>query len=163
MSLSYRKARTRTGAGRIQAGPRGPRSGAPGAQRPGNNPVRGIDLAPIEQRSAEGAGGSNLSMGASVDLACIADLTDAARAAGTAPSGARRPTDVIELFPDARTPAIGNRLRSRISASEAGMATAEYAIATLAAVGFAGLLVVILRSDQVRGLLLSIIEQALSL
>ena len=45
---------------------------------------------------------------------------------------------------------------------EAGMATAEYAIATLAAVGFAGLLVVILRSDAVRGLLMGLIEQALS-
>ncbi|TDE89253.1 DUF4244 domain-containing protein [Occultella glacieicola] len=46
--------------------------------------------------------------------------------------------------------------------AEAGMATAEYAIATLAAVAFAGLLLVILRSDEVRGLLLGIIRQALS-
>ncbi|MBN9325676.1 MAG: DUF4244 domain-containing protein [Cellulomonas sp.] len=42
------------------------------------------------------------------------------------------------------------------------MATAEYAIATLAAVGFAGLLVAILRSDEVRGLLLGIVRRALS-
>ena len=33
---------------------------------------------------------------------------------------------------------------------ETGAATAEYAIATMAAVGFAGLLVVIMRSDEVR-------------
>jgi uncharacterized protein DUF4244 len=46
---------------------------------------------------------------------------------------------------------------------ELGMATAEYAIATLAAVGFAGLLVVILKSDEVRGFLLGIIRSALSL
>lgn len=46
--------------------------------------------------------------------------------------------------------------------SEAGMATAEYAIATLAAVGFAGLLVAVLQSGEVRGLLLSVIERALS-
>ena len=45
---------------------------------------------------------------------------------------------------------------------EAGMATAEYAIATLAAVGFAGLLVVILKSDEVRGFLMNIIRTALS-
>lgn len=45
---------------------------------------------------------------------------------------------------------------------ESGMATAEYAIATLAAVGFAGLLVVILKSDEVRGFLLNIIRTALS-
>ena len=42
------------------------------------------------------------------------------------------------------------------------MATAEYAIATLAAVGFAGLLVVILKGNEVKGLLLGIIRQALS-
>jgi hypothetical protein len=43
-----------------------------------------------------------------------------------------------------------------------GSATAEYAIATLAAVGFAGLLVVILRSDAVRAMLTSLIQHALS-
>ncbi|ACZ29366.1 hypothetical protein Xcel_0327 [Xylanimonas cellulosilytica DSM 15894] len=45
---------------------------------------------------------------------------------------------------------------------EAGMATAEYAIATLAAVGLAGLLVVILKGDMVKGLLEGIISAALS-
>ena len=50
--------------------------------------------------------------------------------------------------------------RPRRSA-EAGMATAEYAIATVAAAGFAGLLVVILRSGEVRGLLMGIIRGAL--
>jgi Protein of unknown function (DUF4244) len=45
---------------------------------------------------------------------------------------------------------------------EAGMATAEYAVVTLAACGFAGLLVAILRSDAVRGLLLGIIQKALA-
>jgi Flp pilus assembly pilin Flp len=45
---------------------------------------------------------------------------------------------------------------------ETGSATAEYAIATLAAVGFAGLLVVILRSDAVRGMLTNLIQHALS-
>ena len=44
-----------------------------------------------------------------------------------------------------------------------GTATAEYAIATLAAVGFAGLLVAILRSDEVRGLLLDVVHRALSI
>jgi Flp pilus assembly pilin Flp len=46
---------------------------------------------------------------------------------------------------------------------EDGAATAEYAIATMAAVGFAGLLVVIMRSDEVRGLLTDIIRTALSI
>ncbi len=44
-----------------------------------------------------------------------------------------------------------------------GMATAEYAIATLAACGFAALLVTVLGSDQVRGLLLAIVQRALTL
>ena len=47
------------------------------------------------------------------------------------------------------------RWRALRHRGDAGMATAEYAIGTLAAVGFAGLLLVILRSEQVRSLLLS--------
>lgn len=55
------------------------------------------------------------------------------------------------------------RLRSRLRwVGDAGMATAEYAIATVAAAGFAGLLIVILRSDEVRELLLGIVRRALS-
>ena len=53
-------------------------------------------------------------------------------------------------------------LRARLLA-ERGAATAEYAIATLAAVGFAGLLVVILRSEEVRGMLTDVVRQALSI
>lgn len=45
---------------------------------------------------------------------------------------------------------------------EDGAATAEYAIATLAAVGFAGLLVAILRSDEVRGMLTELVHRALT-
>lgn len=48
-------------------------------------------------------------------------------------------------------------------AGESGAATAEYAIVTLAAVAFAGLLVAILRSDEVRSLLLGVVQRALSL
>ncbi len=45
---------------------------------------------------------------------------------------------------------------------ETGAATAEYAIATMAAVGFAGLLVVIMRSDEVRTILLDLVRSALT-
>lgn len=61
--------------------------------------------------------------------------------------------------PDAPAGAIG---RGRKALREAGMATAEYAIATLAAVGFAGLLLVILRSGEVRALLMGLVKRALS-
>lgn len=46
--------------------------------------------------------------------------------------------------------------------AELGMATAEYAVATLAAAGFAGLLLVLLRSGEVRALLYGIIRRALA-
>lgn len=72
------------------------------------------------------------------------------------------PANVVEMRPGAGTSR--RRRRSvRLMGSEAGMATAEYAIATLAAVGFAGLLVFILRSDEVRGFLLNLIRTALAL
>lgn len=45
---------------------------------------------------------------------------------------------------------------------EAGMATAEYAIATIAAVGFGALLITILKSDMVRQLLEAIFQAALT-
>ncbi len=47
-------------------------------------------------------------------------------------------------------------------ADEEGSTTAEFAIVTLAAVAFAGLLVSILSSGDVRGLLMGLIRQALS-
>lgn len=43
-----------------------------------------------------------------------------------------------------------------------GAATAEYAIATMAAVAFAGLLVIIMRSDEVRGILTDLVRRALT-
>lgn len=46
--------------------------------------------------------------------------------------------------------------------NDRGAATAEYAITILAAVGFAGLLVVILRSDAVRQMLTDLVHHALS-
>jgi len=53
------------------------------------------------------------------------------------------------------------KIRARL-AREDGAATAEYAIATMAAVGFAGLLVAILRSDEVRGMLTDLVHRALT-
>ncbi|WP_372697168.1 DUF4244 domain-containing protein [Arthrobacter sp. JSM 101049] len=47
-------------------------------------------------------------------------------------------------------------------AGEEGIATAEFAIVALAAVGFAGLLVGILSSGGVRELLMGLVRQALS-
>ncbi|WJL96221.1 DUF4244 domain-containing protein [Microbacterium sp. ET2] len=51
---------------------------------------------------------------------------------------------------------------ARLFADESGAATAEYAIATMAAVAFAGLLVLIMRSDEVRGILTELVRRALT-
>jgi len=64
--------------------------------------------------------------------------------------------DVEGVRGDGRSGAIGSRRRR-----DDGMATVEYALVTVAAAGFAGLLVAILRSDEVRGLLLGILRGAL--
>lgn len=56
----------------------------------------------------------------------------------------------------------GSRGRTDAGPRDAGMATAEYAIATIAAVGFAGLLVVVLRSGEVQELLLGLVRRALT-
>lgn len=50
----------------------------------------------------------------------------------------------------------------RVRGGDEGAATAEFAVVTMAAVGFAGLLVVILRSDEVRGILTDLVRSALS-
>lgn len=52
--------------------------------------------------------------------------------------------------------------RTGLLLDEEGSTTAEFAIVTLAAVAFAGLLVSILSSGDVRGLLMGLIRQALS-
>lgn len=62
---------------------------------------------------------------------------------------------------DVRRPTAVRRFVRRI-AGERGAATAEYAVATMAAVGFAGLLVVILRGDEVRGILTDLVRNALT-
>ena len=45
---------------------------------------------------------------------------------------------------------------------EGGASTAEYGIVMLAAVGFAGLLVAILKSDEIRGMLVDMVKNALA-
>jgi hypothetical protein len=60
---------------------------------------------------------------------------------------------------------LGTRIRrgwARRRRRDAGTATAEYAIATLAACGFAALMLALLRSGEVRGLLFGIIRRALA-
>jgi hypothetical protein len=54
------------------------------------------------------------------------------------------------------------RRRPRPALDDRGAATAEYAIATMAAVGFASLLVVIMQSDEVRGILTDLVRTALT-
>ncbi|MDH6531879.1 Flp pilus assembly pilin Flp [Aurantimicrobium minutum] len=53
-------------------------------------------------------------------------------------------------------------LLTRLCRDDTGAATAEYAIATMAAVGFAGLLVAILKGDEVKQILLDMVRRALT-
>lgn len=48
-----------------------------------------------------------------------------------------------------------------LGADERGAVTAEYALVIMAAVAFAGLLIVIMRSEEVRAMLLSLVQGAL--
>lgn len=72
-------------------------------------------------------------------------------------TGARRPRGRSRVRAWRRSVVV-----SMTTGREAGMATAEYAIATIAAVGFAGLLILVLKSQAVRSLLAGLIESALS-
>lgn len=56
---------------------------------------------------------------------------------------------------------MASELVSRVT-DERGMSTAEYAVGTVAAVGFGGLLVKLLTSPEVQQLLFSIIQKALT-
>ncbi|KTR91579.1 hypothetical protein NS220_14530 [Microbacterium testaceum] len=59
-------------------------------------------------------------------------------------------------------PLLTSRRAGSLFLDDRGAATAEYAIATMAAVAFAGLLVVIMRSDEVRGILTDLVRRALT-
>lgn len=59
-------------------------------------------------------------------------------------------------------PSLTVRRAQQLFGDDTGAATAEYAIATMAAVAFAGLLVVIMRSDEVRGILTDLVRRALT-
>lgn len=77
-------------------------------------------------------------------------------AAGLLPPSRQRAALALTRGSDESAP------RIHALADDRGAATAEYAIATMAAVGFASLLVVIMRSDEVRGILTDMVRTALS-
>lgn len=59
-------------------------------------------------------------------------------------------------------PTLTRHRAAKLFTEETGAATAEYAVATMGAVAFAGLLVVIMRSDEVRGILTDLVRRALT-
>jgi hypothetical protein len=56
---------------------------------------------------------------------------------------------------------IANFARLRAEAADAGMSTAEYAVGTLAAVAFAGILYKVVTSGNVQAALTAVIDKAL--
>lgn len=69
---------------------------------------------------------------------------------------------LMETIPTRSGPQGSRELVQHLHREEKGLATAEYGIVMLAAVGFAGLLVAVLSSGTARGLLTGIVERALS-
>ncbi len=69
---------------------------------------------------------------------------------------------MIKTWPARARRAAARRARAPRRLLDAGMATAEYAVVTVAACAFAGLLLAIVRSPEVRSLLLGIIRRALA-
>ncbi len=59
-------------------------------------------------------------------------------------------------------PTLNRRRAVALFGDDTGAATAEYAITTMAAVAFAGLLVAVMRSDEVRGILAGLVRRALT-
>jgi hypothetical protein len=92
---------------------------------------------------------STLLPGHTLDPAARRDVATAAeRAAAPAPGS---PT------------AYNGRVATRLARSDRGMTTAEYAVGTVAACGFGGVLWKVLTSDQVVGLITDLVRRALSL
>ena len=54
------------------------------------------------------------------------------------------------------------RVAARVRREDAGMTTVEYAVGTVAAAGFGGLLIKLLMSDEARNLIWGVITNALS-
>lgn len=88
---------------------------------------------------------------------------DVRRRSGTQSSGCLASLSAQAPPPTGARRASALRAQARDGVRDAGMATAEYAVATLAACGFAGLLLVLLTGGEVRGLLLSIVKRALTI
>lgn len=64
--------------------------------------------------------------------------------------------------PDMKTNRVSKTVAQQQESNDEGMATAEYAMVTLAAVAFAGLLLTVLTSNEVRTALVGLIQDALS-
>ena len=73
-----------------------------------------------------------------------------------------RPSRAKGTRPKHGLPSLTPQRAARLLADDTGAATAEYAIATMAAVAFASLLVLIMRSDEVRGILTDLVRRALT-
>lgn len=84
---------------------------------------------------------------------CITRSHRDAMRPGRARSVTRRPAGL---------PPLTRRRAASLFGDDSGAATAEYAITTMAAVAFAGLLVVIMRSGEVRGILTDLVRRALT-
>lgn len=90
----------------------------------------------------------------------------AAAGANVVRDRATRPASTLEVPVSRLTTAPGRlsaRLAQPLADGDAGMATAEYAVATVAACGFGGILFKVITSPEVLGLLRDVISAAFKL
>ncbi|MGK3707885.1 DUF4244 domain-containing protein [Arthrobacter sp. IK3] len=119
---------------------------------------------PESRRLAATTGAGNAGRSPGADAPDDAQHMPAAGTGATVSGSAALPDTPNQSVPLAKVYPFPDRRGHEMTAQdkEAGMATAEYAIATLAAVAFAALLVAVLSSGDVRELLMSLIRAALS-
>jgi hypothetical protein len=71
----------------------------------------------------------------------------------------------VNVHPDVTYPiqsASFGQIASRLGREDAGMTTVEYAVGTVAAASFAGLLIKLLMSDEARNLIWGVLSNAIS-
>lgn len=93
-----------------------------------------------------------------VDVDAAAILAESIGAVAATPG---RPAADAAVQPGGAVPAEAGGVRRMAGPPDAGMNTAEYAVGTLAAVAFAGLLLKVLTSDGVQAALAGVIQRAL--
>jgi len=116
------------------------------------------------EAATEHEAGAEVGIGTDTDIGTDIDIDADTTAVRRVAAGSRRSVGTGVRNGLVRTRTVrSNSVRALLRMKDdRGAATAEYIVATMAAVGFAGLLIVILRGDEVRGILTELVRSALT-